>query len=132
MPIHGFEADDLVVCAYRLPSRLQPWVGGVHVGRVLEPGDDPAAWNGHNSERVYCQHTNRVPVAYCHDYPCEVCQDKGGFCQHDDAGALTRISAEQATLPAADKICLFLGEEALARYRQALGPWPPDAQGRVR
>jgi hypothetical protein len=132
MPIHGFEADDLVVCAYRLPSRLQPWVGGVHVGRVLEPGDDPAAWNGHNSERAYCEHTNRVPVAYCQDSPCEVCQDQGGFCQHDDAGALTRISAEQATLPAADKICLFLGEEALARYRQALGPWPPDAQGRVR
>ena len=132
MPIHGFEADDLVVCADRLPSPLQPWVGGVHVGRVLEPGDDPAGWNGHNSERDYCQHTNRVPVAYCQDSPCEACHARGGFHQHDDASSLTRISAEQATLPAADKIRLFLGEEALARYRQALGPWPPDAPGSVR
>ena len=129
MPINGFEADDLVVCAYRLPSPIQPWVGGVHVGRVLEPGDDPADWNGHNSERDYCQHTNRVPVAYCQDYPCGTCQQEGGFQQHDDADALTKIGAEQAALPVADKIRPFLGEDALAHYRHACGPLSPDAEG---
>ena len=35
MPINGFEADDLVICSYRLPSPLQPWVSGIHIGRVL-------------------------------------------------------------------------------------------------
>jgi hypothetical protein len=126
MPINGFEADDLVVCSYRLPSPVQPWVSGIHIGRVLEPSDDPAAWNGHNSERDYCQLTNQVPVAYCQDDPCQACQDRGGFRQYDYADALTKITAEQAALPLADKVRLFLGEEALARYQQALGPWPPN------
>jgi hypothetical protein len=127
MLINGFQADDLVVCDYRLPSPLQPWVSGIHIGRVLEPSDDPAAWNGHNSERDYCQLTNHVPVAYCQDYPCHACQDRGGFHQYDHAGALTKITPEQATLPLADKIRVFLGEEALARYHRALGlgPTPP-------
>jgi len=95
----------------------------------VEPGDDPAAWNGHNSERDYCQLTNQVPVAYCKDDPCQACQDRSGFRQYDHADALTKITAEQATLPVADKVRLFLGEEALARYHRALGPWPPDPQG---
>ena len=120
MPINGYEADDLVVCAFRLPSPVQPWVGGVHIGRVLEPGDDPADWNGHHSERDYCQLTNRVPVAYYQDDPCGSCQQAGGFQQHDPADALTKITAEQAALPVADKIGLFLGEDALARYRRSL------------
>ncbi len=126
MPINGFEADDLVVCTYRLPRPLQPWVGGIHIGRVVEPSDNPAHWNGRNSERDYCQLTNQVPVAYCQNYPCQACQDHGGFRQYDHADALTKITTEQARLPLADKIRLFLGEEALARHHQALGPWPPD------
>jgi hypothetical protein len=129
MPINGFEADDRVVCAFRLPSPIQPWVGGFHVGRVLEPGDDPAHWNGHNSERDYCLHTNRVPVAYCQDDPSDSCQQEGGFQQHDPADSLTKITAEQAALSVADKIRLFLGEDALARCHQAHGPWPPNPPG---
>lgn len=126
MAINGFDADDLVVCTYRLPSPLQPWVGSFHVGRVLEAGEDPAEWNGHNSERDYCQRTNRVPVLYCQDYPCAACQLRAPFHQHDDANALIKIVQEQATLPLADKVRLFLGEEALARYRDSSRPWPPE------
>src|SRR6266581_8825099 len=53
--VHGFEAGQLVVCRYRLPGELQPWIHEVHIGEVVEPGDDPAKWNGHNSERYYCE-----------------------------------------------------------------------------
>jgi hypothetical protein len=128
MPINGFDTDDLVVCSYRLPSPLQPWLGGIHIGRVLEPSDDPAAWNGHHSQRDYCQLTNQVPVAYCQDSPCQACQDEGGFRQYDHADALTKITAAQAALPLADKIRLFVGQDALARYRDALGLRPSQAQ----
>jgi hypothetical protein len=130
MPVNGFEAGDLVVCAFRLPSPTQPWVGGVHVGRVLEPGDDPADWNGHNSERDYCQATNLVPVAYCQAYPCGTCRREGGLQQHDPADALTKVTAQVAAQPTAEKVRLLLGEDALARYRHALGPRPPHAPGR--
>ncbi len=131
MPVNGFEAGDLVVCAFRLPSPVQPWVGGVHVDQVLEPGDDPAGWNGRNSERDYCQATNLVPVAYCQAYPCGTCRRERGFQQHDPADALTTITAGQAALPAADKVRLLLGEDALARYRHAHGLLLPRTRGRL-
>lgn len=129
MPINGFGPGDLVVCAFRLPSPTQPWVGGVHIGRVLQPDDDPTKQSGHNPERDICELTNRIPVAYCQDYPCCSCQQAGGCQQHDPADALTRITAEQAAPPVAEKIGLFLGEDALARYRAAVGPPPSDVQG---
>jgi hypothetical protein len=54
-----------VICSYRLPTPHQFWAHGpAWVGEVLEPGDDLAAWNGHNSERTYCQRTGHVPVRY--------------------------------------------------------------------
>jgi len=50
MAIHGFTAGTLVICTYRTPSALQPWMHEFYVGVVQEPGDDPGAWNGHNSD----------------------------------------------------------------------------------
>jgi hypothetical protein len=88
--------------------------------------------SGLHARPSFWQLTNRVPVAYCQDDPCGLCQQAGGFQQHDPADSLTEITAEQAALPAADKIRLFLGEDALARYRHSLGPWPPDTHGRLR
>ena len=61
MAVHGFEAGQLVVCRYRLPSELQPWIHDVHIGEVVEPGDDPAAWNGHNSERSLLREHRQGP-----------------------------------------------------------------------
>jgi hypothetical protein len=56
LAIHGFAAGELVVCRYRMPSVLQPWIHSIYVGTVEEPGDDPALWNGSNSERHYPQY----------------------------------------------------------------------------
>ena len=62
MAIHGFTAGTLVICTDRMPSALQPWMHEFYVGEVQEPGDDPGAWNGHNSERAYCEAIGKVPV----------------------------------------------------------------------
>ncbi len=39
MAIHGFTAGTLVICTYRTPSALQPWMHEFYVGEVQEPGD---------------------------------------------------------------------------------------------
>jgi hypothetical protein len=101
LAVHGFEAGQLVVCRYRLPSKIQPWVNDVHVGEVVEPGDNPAEWNGHNSERHYCEVTSSVPVLYCGRFACLTCRKlyPDGFRQYDFADSLIPVSAEEATLP---------------------------------
>jgi hypothetical protein len=111
--IHGFTVGALVVCTHRMPSRWQPWLHDIYVGRVELPGTNPAAWNGHNSELDYCISTGRIPVTYGsfrqHDPP------GGSFRQHDPLGTLIPITAEQAELPHEEKVALFLGPEARAR-----------------
>jgi hypothetical protein len=69
LTVHGLESGQLVVCRYRLPSELQPWIHDVHIGEVVEPGDDPAAWNGRNTECEYCELAGVVPVRYCGRFP---------------------------------------------------------------
>jgi len=101
MAIHGLVAGTLVVCSYRMPSPLQPWIAQVAVGVVEEPGDDPAAWNGANSERAYCKKTGKVPVRY------------GETVLHDSANCLQPITAEEAAMSHPEQVLRFLGEEAL-------------------
>src|SRR5262245_42355721 len=60
-----FTPGDRVCCCYRLPTPHQFWVAPkVWVAVVLEPDNDPAAWNGHNSEREYCERTAKVKLQY--------------------------------------------------------------------
>lgn len=101
----------LVICKYRMCSVTQPWIHEIYVGVVLEPGDNPAQWNGHNSERSYCEQTGKTPVSY----------DNGRFTQHDHTDSLIPITPEQASLSFRDKIGVFLGSEALANYDRACG-----------
>ena len=75
-PDQPFVPGTLVICKYRL----------LWVGTVEEPGDDPAQWNGRNSERHYCEVTGTVRVRY----PFGV--------QHDSRESLVAVSAEQAAL----------------------------------
>ncbi len=100
MAIHGFTTGTLVICTYRMPSALQPWMHEFYVGVVQEPGDDPGAWNGHNSERAYCEATGRVPVRY-------------RAVAHEPATNLRRITTEEAAMSHPEKVLRFLGEEAL-------------------
>jgi hypothetical protein len=58
------KTGDVVLCYYRLPCPWQHWIHPVWVGVVQEPGDDPASWNGHNSERSYCERCGYLPVLY--------------------------------------------------------------------
>lgn len=100
-----------VICKYRMPSVLQPWIHEIYIGVVLEPGDSPAQWNGTNSERHYCEIAHKTLVSY----------DNGRFTQHDATDSLIPITAEQATLSFRDKIAVFLGDEALVNYDKAMG-----------
>lgn len=60
-----FKPGDKVCCCYRLPTVRQWWSPPqVWVAVVLEPGDDPKEWNGHNSERQYCETTGKVKLQY--------------------------------------------------------------------
>jgi hypothetical protein len=111
MAINGFEAGELVVCDYRMPSVQQPWIHPIYVGAIEEPGDDPATWNRHNSERHYCEVTGTVPVCY-----------EGEWRQHDRADSLIRITPEEAAMTHPEKVARFLGQEALANYERASLP----------
>jgi hypothetical protein len=124
LAIHGFEAGQLVVCQYRLPHEVQPWIHGVHIGEVVEPGDDPAQWNRHNSERTYCETTDHVPVLYCARFPCSTCRERypKGFRQHDAADSLIRITAEEAGMPFPRQVLRFVGTKALRNLAQAKYP----------
>lgn len=53
-----------MLCTYRLPTPWQHWLHAVRVGRVVEPGTDPAAWNGHNSEADYCRDCGYTALEY--------------------------------------------------------------------
>jgi len=124
LAVHGFESGQLVVCRYRLPSELQPWTGDVHIGEVVEPGDDPATWNGHNSERDYCELAGVVPVLYCGRFPCFTCRERSpeGFRQHDSADSLIAITAEDAALPFPAKVLRFVGLAALRNLARSKCP----------
>jgi hypothetical protein len=111
MAIDGFEAGQLVVCTYRMPSVLQPWIHPIYVGVVQEPGDDPAAWNGANTERAYCLRTATVPVRY-----------EGRWLQHDAANSLILITTEEAAFSHAGKVRRFLGVQAAAALQAAGTP----------
>jgi hypothetical protein len=124
LTVHGLEAGQLVVCRYRLPSELQPWIHDVHIGEVVEPGDDPATWNGHNTEREYCELAGVVPVLYCGRFPCFTCRERypDGFRQHDSADSLMPITAEDAALPFPAKVLRFVGLEALRNLARSQYP----------
>jgi hypothetical protein len=102
----------LVLCRYRLPHTLQPWIARFHVGVVEAPSDDPAQWNDRISERQYCEKYKRARIRY----------DFG--VQHEDIGSLIPITSEQAALSHREKIALFLGDEALRNY-----DCPPHSKG---
>ena len=117
-----------MVCRYRLPSEHQPWIHGIHIGEVVEPGDDPATWNGHNSEREYCELARVVPVRYCRRFSCSGCRARHpeGFLQHDGADALTRITEEEAGLSLPAQVLRFIGLEALRNLARAHYPGASD------
>lgn len=110
------KTGDLVVCSYRMPSVHQPWIHPVWIGAVQEPGDDPEEWNGHNSERHFCEQTGRLPVRYYNPLDRSDC-----FVRHDDIDSLSLISEEDAQLTGAEAVGRFLGQEALANWNRAMG-----------
>jgi hypothetical protein len=114
LAIHGFEAGELVVCSYRMPSVLQPWIHPVYVGTVEEPSDDPRLWNASNSERYYCELTGTVPVRY-----------EGGWRQLDSADRLIRITPVEAAMSHQDRVRRFLGREAYGNLIRASLPRVP-------
>lgn len=109
--IHGFEAGQLVVCRYRMPSVLQPWIHPIYVGTVEEPSDDPECWNGSTSERYYCELTGTVPVRY-----------EGGWRQLDFADHLLGITSDEAAMSHQDRVRRFLGDEAYENLVRASLP----------
>jgi len=62
-PRFPLRPGDHVVCQYRIPTALQYWLHPVHVGVIQEPGDS-IEWNGHNTERHYCEVTGKAKVLY--------------------------------------------------------------------
>jgi hypothetical protein len=100
----------LVVCKYRMPSALQPWVAPIWVGMIEEPGNNSAEWNGTNSEQYYCTQHKRARVLY----PFGV--------MHDHRDSLIPITPEQAALSPIEKVALFLGQEARACWERVSGP----------
>jgi hypothetical protein len=111
--INGFEAGQLVVCTYRMPSALQPWIHRIYVGRVEEP-KEYSPWRSSTTERQYCELTGKVPVNY------------GGVRQLDGADALVVITAEEAAMPHAEQVRRFLGEEA---YENLMASSLPAGEG---
>lgn len=124
LAIYGFESGQLVVCKYRLPSELQPWVHRIHIGEVVEPEDDPANWNGRDSERTYCQLAGTVPVHYCRRFSCSDCRSQypQGFFRYDRAGSLVRITEDDAALPFTGQVLRLIGVTALRNLARANYP----------
>lgn len=88
----GLKIGDQVVCDYRMPYQEQWWVHPFWVG-VIEPvSDDPATWNGSNSEAQYCVTCVCVRVRYLPGPTDEV-----GFTQHDSLGHLTQLNFGEVT-----------------------------------
>lgn len=104
-----FTPGTLVVCQYRMPSVVQPWIHEIQVGVVVQPGIDPEQWNGSNSEQSYCELTGTVPVQYAWGI------------QHDKIDSLMAISDEEAKYSFREKIAYFLGRVALTNYDRAMG-----------
>jgi hypothetical protein len=102
------EPGTLVLCSYRLPPVLQPWVHEFHIGVVEVPADDANHWGGKGSEAAYCEATGTARVRY------------GTCIQHERVDALIPITPEQAVMPHRNKVATFLGEEALAYYDRAM------------
>src|SRR6266851_9929043 len=93
-------AGTLVICTYRLPSVIQPWIAPITHGVIEEPGTDKNDWNGTNSEAQYCEQTQKSRVLYMHGITPHV--------QHDSDDSLIPITAEQATMGKREKIEAFL------------------------
>src|SRR5882757_8500069 len=100
--MNSLEPGTLVVCNYRHPSPIQPWIHEIYVGVVEKLGDNPAEWNNDNSERYHCELHGLTRVRY-----------EWGI-QHDKTADLVPITKEQAALSFRDKVSEFLGEEARA------------------
>lgn len=111
-------AGTKVVCTYRMPSVHQPWIHPVYIGVIQEPGDDPADWNGKNSERTYCEACEVLPVRYYTNFPYDL---DDSFLQHDHIEDLVVVTDKQANLSHPEKVLEFLGEEAMRNYNQAMG-----------
>jgi hypothetical protein len=60
----GMKVGDQVICTYRSPCPHQWWIAPWHVGVIEDVSDDPASWNGHNSEAYYCANFLYVKVRY--------------------------------------------------------------------
>ena len=74
----------LVICRYRMssePPRIPLWIGIIE-----EPGEDPAEWNGTNSEKYYCTLCKKARVRYTFGIA------------YDTIETLTPISSEEAAL----------------------------------
>lgn len=102
-----------VICRYRVPTDVQPWVSPILIGTIEEPGTDPAAWNGSNSEASYCTETQKARVRY----------GSGEFSHHPRGGVvydtvcdLYAVSPDIHTLSERERVLRVLGPKALATY----------------
>ncbi len=60
----GMKIGDLVVCDYRMPTPHQWWTHPLWIGEIQDVSEDPASWNGHNSEAYFCAALKYVSVQY--------------------------------------------------------------------
>lgn len=89
----GLKIGDQVLCDYRLPYCVQWWTAPAWVGVIQDVSDDPATWNGSNSEAHYCCLLKYVSVRYL---------DAGhllGHQQHDSLGHLRELHRFPGELP---------------------------------
>jgi hypothetical protein len=101
------EPGTLVVCKYRMPSSIQPWLGEIHVGVVEEASSDSNPWDSRwkITEKEYCETCGKTRVKY------------HWGTMYDQTSDLIPITQEQADLSHKEKVRLFLGEEAYANFR---------------
>lgn len=107
----------MVVCKYRMPSPHQPWIHPISIGIVIEPGDDPEAWNQRNSERTYCEGMGYAKIRYHRNWPYD---KQETFVQHDKITSLIPVTEEVANLNHLEKVRHFLGEQAAASWERTM------------
>lgn len=81
----GMKIGDQVVCDYRVPTSHQYWTAPFWVGVIEDVSEDPAEWNGHNSEAHFCALLKVIKVRYLD------ADGMDGHVQHDSLGSMRRL-----------------------------------------
>lgn len=98
-------AGTRVIDITRSPDEFQPWIHPFWFGIVVEPGASREVWNGHNSERYYCETNGKTSVLY----------DFGGH-YHENSEYLRMVTPEQEVAPFRDQLALWVSEKATENY----------------